>query len=182
MSSRHKKSTDLAVLYSQFVERQPAEWQSRFQGVTRHRARMVARLLKHGVVKVSDLLRRLSQLPDTSRLFGINTISLFRIRQGIPVLLELLLDRHRGLRIACADALSRLKPRRNVTRVFVEIGNRELKSSNPDRHWIETVIYGVGSPDDAEAVELLITIFDREDLPGWVRGDAADKLGWAAWG
>jgi hypothetical protein len=83
----------------------------------------------------------------------------------------------RGVRVACADALYRLKAGKRVTQIFIKIGKRELASGCPNRHWLEAVILGLGSPEDPAAVELLVNIFTRTDLPGWVRGDVADKLG-----
>ena len=73
--------------------------------------------------------------------------------------------------------LCRLKSGKKVTRFFLDIGRRELASAKPDRHWLEAVVLGLGCSDDLHVAELLVTIFERCDLPGWVRGDAADKLG-----
>jgi hypothetical protein len=111
--------------------------------------------------------------------FGIELTWLLKIRQAVPVLVDVMLDpkSDRSVRISCALALYFLKPGSKVTQLFVRIGNRELKSDRPDNDWLEAVIHGLGSPDDPQAVELLVSIFERIDLPGSVRGDAADKLG-----
>ncbi|MEX2285840.1 MAG: hypothetical protein WD648_02045 [Planctomycetaceae bacterium] len=97
------------------------------------------------------------------------------IRQAVPVLLDVMSDR--TVRATCAHTLSGLEYNAKAIRRFIEIGNRELASDNPDRFWLEAVILGLGSTDDPRAAELLVTIFERVDLPGWVRGDAGDKLG-----
>ena len=180
MSGQRKKATgELASLYSRFVERQSEEWRARCAYVCRERSRCLDQLNKRGVRSIADLLRRFPQLAPSLKHRGIDLICLLRIRRAIPVLLELMLHEKsdRGLRVACADALYRLRAGNKVTKIFVDIGNRELGSSNPDRHWLEAVILGLGNPDDPAAVELLVKIFERSDLPGWLRGDAADKLG-----
>jgi len=61
---------------------------------------------------------------------------------------------------------------------FVDTGRRELASSKPNGDWLEAVILGFGWNYDPRAEKLLLEIFERTDLPGWIRGDAGDKLGW----
>ena len=80
----------------------------------------------------------------------------------------------------CASTLYFLKPDGKVKQFFVGIGRRELASHKPDAHWLEAVVHGLGSSNDQCAVEVLVTIFERADLPGKLRGDAADKLGCCA--
>ena len=64
-----------------------------------------------------------------------------------------------------------------MTQAFLEIARRELTADSPDPDWLAAVIHGLGSSDDRRAADVLVTIFERLDLPGWLRGDAADKLG-----
>ena len=83
----------------------------------------------------------------------------------------------RGVRLMCASTLSFMKSgQRKATRFFLEIGRRELASRTPDRDWLEAVCHGLAYSNDRHAVELLVTIFERTDLPGPLRGEAADKL------
>ena len=172
-------TTELARLYSRFLDRQSAEWRDRLPILCRARARFVERLKKRGICSTADLTAQLSRLSPSQKFSGIDLICILKIRRAIPVLLELMLEKKcdRGLIFACADAIGRLGAGRRATQAFVEIGKRELESTDPDRHWLEVVILGLGRPDDPPAVEILVRIFERTDLPGWVRGDAADKLG-----
>ena len=42
------------------------------------------------------------------------------------------------------------------------------------------MVHGLGSPEERRAAEVLATIFERTDLPGWLRDVAVDKLGCCA--
>jgi hypothetical protein len=137
---------------------------------------MLARLRAKGVVTVAQLLKRLPRLSPSLREFGIEFIGLCSIHRAWPVLIEL--TSQRSTRVQCADVLSWLKTGGKAIEYFVEAGRRELASSEPHRHWLEAVIFGIGSNYDPRAEELLLEIFERTDLPGWIRGDAGDKLGW----
>jgi hypothetical protein len=140
--------------------------------------RQLDRLKKYRIITVADLLERLPRLSPGLKYFGIELILLLDIQQAIPVLLDLMSDR--AVRLMCASTLSFIAPgQRNVTRFFLEIGHRELASPAPDPNWLEAVAYGLANTDDRHAVELLVTIFERTDLPGALRGEAADKLGCA---
>jgi hypothetical protein len=169
------KSTNLKVLYSRFLERGSEKPSARCVTVDRDRARKLDRLQQHGVITITDLLERLPRLPPKLKLFGIQLVHLLKVHQAVPVLIQMMSDEY--VRLACADTLSWMKPARKVTQVFVGIGTRELASPCPDRSWLNAVILGLHATDDRRAIELLVTIFERCDLPGWVRGDAADKLG-----
>lgn len=174
-TQQNKRTSELAALYALFLAKESEEWRTRCAVVCRDRAHGLARLRKQGVVTVADLLERLPSLGTSLQRFGIELTSLLELRLAVPVLLELMSDR--SIRVDCAFAIYMLKPNKTVTRRFIEIGNRELASNTADRRWLEAVIQGLGSPDDRAGVELLVAIFERRDLPGWLRGDAADKLG-----
>ena len=60
--------------------------------------------------------------------------------------------------------------------VFLGIGTRELSAVRPDSSWLSAVVHGLHSSTVPEGVEMLLTIFERQDLPGGLRGDAGDKL------
>jgi hypothetical protein len=172
---RELLESDLATLYERFLSQQSEEMHKRCAPANRDRKRKLNRLRRRGVVTVDDLLERLPRLPSGLKRFGIELVTLLKIHQAIPVLLDLISDR--TLRLVCADSLRWLKPSRRATRFFLNIGSRELASAAPDRHWLEAVVLGLGSSDDQSVAELLVTIFERFDRPGWLRGDAADKLG-----
>ena len=171
-----KLTDELAALHSKSVAEQSEEildWRTKWN---LERSRKIKRLARQGVITAGDLIGRLPHLSPGMKQFGIRLISEFKIRQGVPVLLELLSDR--AVRVCCADALCWMKSGKKVTRHFVQIGEREMASDTPDRHWLEPVILGGGKDtDDPDVVELLVSIFERVDLPGWIRGDAGDKLG-----
>jgi hypothetical protein len=132
------QQTELTVLYERFLGRQSPEMQERRAAVNRDRARKLRRLQKRGVFTVADLLEQLPRLPAGLTQFGIHLISILKIRQAAPVLLDMMSDRN--VRPACASALDFLNSGRKVTQVFLEIARRELTSDSPDRDWLEAVI------------------------------------------
>lgn len=137
--------------------------------------RTIRRLLKRDITTVRDLIERLPALPYRLQNDGIDLISRFDIRQATPVLLEILPKK--AIRLAVSSALSFLPETRRVIRTFIEAGQRELASNCPDFRWLWAAVLGLGNADDPQATEVLLTIFERQDLPGWLRGDAGDKLG-----
>ena len=175
---RIRPTSKLTTQYSLFLAQQSDEWRKRCAVVCRDRQRKLDQLLKQGVVTVADLLERLPSLSSSVKQFGIELIALLRVHAAIPNLLELMSDP--SVRVACATTIFILRPGKNAIRHFVEIGRRELTSSTPDPSWLEAVIYGLGGSEDRTAVELLVTVFERSDLPGSLRGEAADKLGCCA--
>jgi hypothetical protein len=179
MPRKRNRTTDLATLYARFVDGQSEEWRARCAVVCRERSRKLSRLHKQDVRSVADLLSQLPRLPPSLKYFGVELTWLLKIRRAVPVLIDIMQDQksNRGLRISCALALYYLEPGKEVTQLFVRIGNRELGSSHPDHDWLEAIIHGLGAPDDPQAVKVLVAIFERVDLRGSLRGDAADKLG-----
>jgi hypothetical protein len=173
-----KLTDDLVTLHTRFVGQRSEDMRDRCGKMDREHTHKLRLLAKQKVVTVANLISRLPQLSLSAKRFGIWLISVLKVRQAVSVLLGLMSDR--AVRSECAHALYMLKADAKVTRVFMEIGHRELRSENPDHHWLDAVIIGLGSSDDPRAVELLVTIFERADLPGWIRGDAGDKLG-CAW-
>jgi hypothetical protein len=170
-----KLTDELATRYEQLIERWSAEKRTEPRAVRRERVQKLRRLKKQGTHTVTDLLKRLPSLSLNLKQFGIQLIMLLKIKQSIPILLNLMSDPK--VRVSCAAAFQSLKSDKNVTRRFLTIGHRELEATIPDVLWLDAVIYGLGHSDDSRAAELLVTIFERTDLPGWLRGNAADKLG-----
>jgi hypothetical protein len=138
--------------------------------------RLLARLRSKDIVTVPQLLRRFDALSrKLQQNVAYDLVIHYDIHQAWPLLIDQLADpSHRA---AYADALSRFETGGRATAYFVEVGRRELASSTPDRTWLEAVILGIAVANDRNAAELLVEIFERPDLPGWVRGDAGDKLG-----
>lgn len=170
-----KLTDDLRTLYRQLIEQWSAEERSQRKFLHRECIGDLRTLNRAGIQSVAELLKELPGLPTRKKAIGIQLIRILNIRQGIPVLLELMADPE--MRVSCAVALEPLKPGTTVTRHFLTIGIRELRASTPDYLWLDAVVCGIGHVADSRAVELLVTIFERSDLPGWLRGNAADKLG-----
>lgn len=170
-----KLTDDLATLYRKLIKKWSTEERSQRQYLHQQCVRDLRTLNRAGIQSAAELLKELPGLPTKKKLIGIELIRVLNIRQGIPVLLELMADRE--VRVSCAVALELLKPGTKVARHFLTIGTRELTALKPDHLWLDAVVYGIGHISDSRAVELLVTIFERTDLPGWLRGNAADKLG-----
>jgi hypothetical protein len=144
----------------------------------RDRSRNLARLKATGITTAAHLVQRLLALSPSLKGFGIELVDLCGIHRACPVLIELISDAR--FRLQCADVLSRLNSRGKATEFFLKTARRELESDKPDKSWLEAVILGVRDLDDPRAEELLVEIFERPGLPGWLRGDAGDKLGFCA--
>ena len=170
-----KLTDELATLYGRLVEQWSAEELVQRRVVHHERIQKLRRLGKQGILTAADLLERLPGLSLSLKQFGIELISLLEIRRGIPVLLDLMLVP--DVRISCAAAIQILRHDKKVTQRFLSIGQRELSSTTSDPLWLDAVILVLGHSDDPGAAEVLVTIFERTDLPGWLRGNAADKLG-----
>jgi|SRR5579872_5796404 len=165
----------LAGLYSKMLEKQGEEWRRRCAAIHQQRRRALLQLKKKGIVTIADLLAGFSGISSKLKLSTMDLISILQIHQAAPVLIDSLPDR--AVRLMAAHALSRLRTGGKATRVFLDIGRRELAASRPDWDWLEAVILGLGASDDPRAADLLVSIFERCDLPGWLRGNAGDKLG-----
>jgi hypothetical protein len=175
---RRSKADDLAALYARYLQYAAKRgWGS--PALRRTRDRKLARLRAKGIVTVPQLLERLPRLSPSLRQFGIELIDLCSIHRAWTVLIEF--TSQRSTRVQCADVLSRLKSGGKATEYFREMGSRQLGSSKPDLGWLEAVILGLRWTDEPRAEEVLVEIFERPDLPGWLRGDAGDKLGLCKW-
>jgi hypothetical protein len=175
MANRRERATDdLAALYARHLRKCKARgWGS--PAVHRERERKLARLRAKGVVTVPQLIDRLPTLSGGLKLFGIDLVGFCDIHRAWPVLVALMANP--PIRARCADVLSRLKSWGKATECFLKTARRELSSPRPDRSWLEAVILGLGWTSDRRGAELLVEIFERSDLPGWIRGHAGDKLG-----
>ena len=165
----------LAELYNAFVAKRSEQGQTYRKGAERENRRHLARLAARGVTTNPELIAALPELPPKLKDFGIWWLWVSKVRGAERVLLRMLRN-DPPFRISCAFALYMIGGRRSVSE-FLRIGKAQLASPSPDRKWLEAVIRGLNSALVPEAEELLLTIYERTDLPGWLRGDAGDALG-----
>jgi len=137
--------------------------------------RTIRRLSKRDVLTVRELIEQLPGFPLTLQNDALDLISRFDIHQATSVLLSLLPKKL--ICLAVSSALSLLPKSRRIVSTFVNIGQSELAANQPDLRLLWAVVLGLGVTDDLQATEIMLTIFERQDLPGWLRGDAGDKLG-----
>lgn len=164
----------LAERYARFLKRQGDRWCTQYPAVCRERRSALQRLNASGIVTIADLLERFSSLTTRLKQSALDLIAILAIREAVPTLFAALSEK--SIRLMCADLLGQLGTTK-ATRHFLKIGRRELESGRPDRTWLEATILALGYSDDRRATDLLVSIFERRDVPGFIRGDAADKLG-----
>ncbi len=167
----------LAKHYGDFVGRRTEENRANCKQFDRENRRHIARLAARGVTTVNELIDVLPQLPPKLKEFGIWWFQVTRPRSAERTLLRMLHD-DPPYRQGCVSALAMIGGRRSI-REFLRIGKIQLASKAPDRNWLAAVIEGIklfGNPP-LEAEEMLLSIYERTDLPGWLRGDAGDALG-----
>lgn len=165
----------LTVLHREFVRARDDESRRNCQEMDRKHARQIRRLAQKGVVTVGDLIAALPELPPSSQDLGIWLISDLKIPRAASALQKLLLNPR--VRVQVAWILDFMRPRPNTDRIFLKHGWRELQSAQPDRSWLDAAVQGLACSESAEAADMLVTIYEQTDLPGRLRGDAADKLG-----
>ena len=167
----------LADEYSDFVSQRSEEHRASCQQFDRENRRQIARLAARGVSTVNELIAVLPQLPPKLKEFGIWWFQVTRPR-GAELTLLRMFHHDEPYRLACASALAMIGGRRSI-RQFLRVGATQLASKSPDRNWLAAVIQGIkflhNPPPEAE--EMLLTIYERTDLPGWLRGEAGDALG-----
>lgn len=167
----------LAEDYADFVAGRSEESRANCQRFDRENRRHIGRLAARGVTTVRELIAALPQLPPKLKEFGIWWVQVARPRSAESTLLRMLHD-DPAHRQTCAAALAVIGGGRSI-REFLRIGKTELASKSPDRSWLAAVIQGIKLSGDlpAEGEEILLMIYERTDLPGWLRGDAGDALG-----
>ena len=171
------KRTDqpLAELYTAFVAKRSEESRVFFADMDRKYSRLIATLATRGVTTMDELIAVLPTHSPKIKDFGIWWLQMTKTRRAESVLLRMLHD-DPPFRLSCAHTLAQIGGQRS-TREFVRIGKAQLASPSPDRKWLEAVIRGLTYGTTLEAEEVLLTIYERTDLPGWVRGYAGDTLG-----
>lgn len=172
--NRMNPSASLAVLYARSLKQEAARNWKPYASVQREQEQALRRLEKCGVVTVADLIAELPRLPRGLQRSAIEFVGLLKIRRAIPVLIDLM-DRPR-LRLVVAQVLSYFHESRPITEALVEAGQRELAASAPDVTWLDAITIACLACDDRRIAEILLKTYERTDLPGWLRGNAADRL------
>lgn len=166
----------LTELYSVFVANRSEESRASCSDMDRKNGRRIARLAARGVTTIPELIAALPKLPPKLKDFALWLISAFKVREAEPLLLSMV---HHGpaFRLECASVLGTIGGRRSK-REFIRIGKAQLASQSPDPMWLDAAIQVFKmSINPAEAEDILLSIYERTDLPGWLRGDAGDALG-----
>lgn len=172
-----RRTATLSEQYSELVNQRSEESRLSCLALDRKNRRHISALARRGIVNFTDLIVALPELPTTLKDFSIWWFLVTRERDAEKTLLEII-KTDKELRLMCAAALGSIGGSRS-RRAFIRIGNHELAAENPDRHWLDAVIQGLKLQTDqsGEVDELLLRIFERADLPGWLHGDAGDALG-----
>ena len=173
MKRADKKLTEL---YSAFVAKRSEESRASCTDFDRKNSRHIARLAGRGVTTIPELIAALPELPPKLKDFALWLISAFKVREAESLLLSMV---HHGpaFRLECASVLGMIGGRRSK-REFIQIGKTQLASPSPNPMWLDAVIQVFKmSRNPTEAEDILLSIYERTDLPGWLRGDAGDALG-----
>lgn len=148
----------------------------RHPGTTRREKQQLGQLHKRGITTATDLVRELPVLSPSLKSFGIDLCYRLNLRNSLPVLWQVM-ESSPSLRPMCGWVISSLKPDGPFVKRVIRIGSEQLRSPHPDPTWLAAVIQAATDSDSLPLTQLLVEIFEREDLPGRIRGDAADKLG-----
>lgn len=168
----------LSELYQAYLaERTDMGWTGN-KWFDRENARAISRLNARGVSTNSELIGALPSLPPKLQSFGVWWLGQTKPPGSGRVLLRMLRE-DPEIRLTCAHTLGMMKYRPAI-REFIRIGTAQLSTPAPDNKWLEAVIPGLKLTDDDQAVEILVSIYERTDLPGWLRGEAGDALGCAS--
>ena len=165
----------LSDLHAKFVLNRPVDQRAQCENGDRNQARSIQQLARRGISTVSDLIDSLPTLPQRLRDSAMWLLCEQPLRDAEKLLFALL-RKNPSMLLDCAFVIGMMKSRR-VTREFIRIGKAQLALPSPDRKCLEAVIHGLKMAIVPEAEEVLLTIYERTDLPGWVRGDAGDALG-----
>ncbi len=136
--------------------------------------RCLRQLRERRIRTLSQLLDKLPELPPKLKDFGISLLQALKAKQAVPVLLRMLAEDVAG-RLSCGCALNAIGGKQ-TERALVRIARLELNSAVPNRFVLESVIHGLKFSDSDDVSDVLVTIFERTDLAGWLRGDAGDAI------
>jgi hypothetical protein len=165
----------LADLHEQLVaKRSPAE-QAQHEKADRDTSKHIRQLARRGILSVSQLINSLPTLPQRLKDAAMWFLYEHSSRASKSRLLAML-HKNPSVLLDCAFILGMMRSR-GIERMFVRIAKDQLAAAALDRQRLEAAIDGLKSADDSEAIEVLATIFERTDLPGWLRDKAGDALG-----
>ena len=180
-----RSSQNLRALFQRHLEQESAKLPSRsaehreaIAGCLRKFAktgdRCLRQLNERRIQTLGQLLDTLPTLPSKLKDFGISLLQALKAKQAVPVLLRMLSDDTDG-RLSCGCAVNAIGGKR-IEKSLAQIARRELNSAVPNRFILEAVIHGLKYSDSDAGEDVLVTIFERTDLAGWLRGDAGDAL------
>ena len=180
-----QSSQNLRVLFQRHIEQEVAALPSRsaehrdafakcIQKFAKTGDRCLRQLRDRRIRTVSQLLDKLPELPRKLKDFGISLLQALKAKQAVPVLLRMLAD-DADARLSCGCALNAIGGKR-TEKSLVQIARRELNSAVPNRFVLEAVIHGLKYSCGDAGEDVLVTIFERTDLAGWLRGDAGDAI------
>ena len=147
------------------------EWQKKQRKRDRQR---ISQLRRFGIETVDELITALPVQSIKTIEWAAGLLWWLKVKKAAPVLWRLM--RRPELKLICATAIGLLDSK-TFQRKFAALGKRELVCADPCVEKLHAVVLGLRYADTPEAVEVLVSIFERNDLPDWLRGDAADHLG-----
>jgi hypothetical protein len=162
--------------YRRFVGERSDEERTRCSEFDSKNLAKLRRLAKSGITTYDELIRALPSLPLKTRHFAAWLLGTQEVSRAAPALLQLVLanDAARG---AAAVAIRRLENRKAI-RAVARRAQFELRQERPSIELIESAVWCLKSAPGKDASETLLEIYEREDLPARIRGDAADALTW----
>lgn len=136
--------------------------------------RCLRQLDQRRIQKLGSLIESLPNLPRKLKGFGISLLEALKAKQAVPVLVRMLVE-DADFRWSCGRALYAIGGKQ-TEKALVRIARRELSSAIPNRFILEAVIQGLNFSFSGDVNDVLVTIFERTDLAGWLRGDAGDDI------
>lgn len=180
-----QSSQNLRALFQRHIEQELAKLPSRdpehrtaiancIRKFAKTGERCLRQLRERRIQTLSQLVDALPKLPRKLKEFGISLVQALKAKVAVPVLLRMLVDDVDG-RLSCGCALYAIGGRQ-TEKSLVRIARRELNSAVPNRFILEAVIHGLKFSVSDDVTDVLVTIFERTDLAGWLRGDAGDAI------
>ena len=180
-----ESSQNLQALFQRHIEQELAALPSRsaehrdafvkcLQKFAKTGDRCLRQLRERHIQTLSQLLESLPMLPRKLKDFGISLLQALKAKQAVPVLVRMLVDDVEG-RFSCGCASYAIGGKQ-TEKSLVQIARRELNPAVPNRFVLEAVIHGLKFSNSDDVNDVLVTIFERTDLAGWLRGDAGDAI------
>jgi hypothetical protein len=161
--------------YTRLAERRSEFSRANCRQMDQRTLRAIRDWERKGIATVADLVRAFTHLTPRQQSQAVWMFQLWRVRKAVPLLLARL-DNPRT-RLEAANALGSMEKLPRVDALFIDHARRELSSVTPDSLWLHAALIGLRWSSATAAADIFVTIFERQDLPGWLRGDAGDRLG-----